>query len=72
MFLVGTQINYGLPNEAVALLKKGGCALAFIDDRFTPAFEKHAAAQGLKYHAVGSIDGFTYNGGASPPSPSSA
>ncbi|MEP9353200.1 glycosyltransferase family 39 protein [Xanthobacter sp. KR7-65] len=63
VFLVGTQINYGLPNEAAALLKKGGCALAFLDERFTPAFEKHAAALGLKYHAVATIAGFTYNGG---------
>lgn len=63
VFLVGTKINYGLPNEAAALLKKGGCALAFIDDRFTPSFEKHAASLDLKYHAVGTISGFTYNGG---------
>ena len=63
VFLVGTKINYGLPNEAAALLKKGGCALAFIDERFTPAFEKHAAALALKYHAVATISGFTYNGG---------
>lgn len=63
VFLVGTKINYGLPNEAAALLKKGGCALAFIDERFTPSFEKHAAALGLKYHAVATISGFTYNGG---------
>lgn len=63
VFLVGTQINYGLPHEAAALLKKGGCALAFIDERFTPAFEKHANALALKYHAVATISGFTYNGG---------
>ncbi|WP_296584699.1 glycosyltransferase family 39 protein [Xanthobacter sp.] len=63
VFLVGTQINYGLPNEAAALLKKGGCALAFIDDRFIPAFERHAGLLALKYHAVATISGFTYNGG---------
>ncbi len=63
VFLVGTQINYVLPNEAVALLKKGGCALAFIDARFTPAFERHAGLLALKYHAVATISGFTYNGG---------
>lgn len=63
VFLVGTKINYGLPNEAAALLKKAGCALAFIDDRFTPSFEKHAATLELKYHAVATISGFAYNGG---------
>ncbi|MFS8038190.1 ArnT family glycosyltransferase [Xanthobacter sp. AM11] len=63
VFLVGTDINYVLPHEAVTLLKKGGCALAFIDERFTPAFQKHAEAQALKYHAVATLEGFTYNGG---------
>lgn len=63
VFLVGTQIQYGLPKEAAALLKKGGCALAFIDERFTPVFERHAGLLGLKYHAVATISGFTYNGG---------
>lgn len=63
VFLVGTRINYGLPDEAVAIMKKGGCALTFTDERFAPLFEKRAAAAGLKYHAVATIAGFTYNGG---------
>lgn len=63
VFLVGTDINYVLPNEAAALMKKGGCSLAFMDERFTGNFEKHAAAHGLKYHAVATISGFVYNGG---------
>ncbi|MFG1300186.1 glycosyltransferase family 39 protein [Xanthobacter sp. V3C-3] len=63
VFLVGTKINYGPPDEAVAIMKKGGCALTFTDERFAPLFAKRAAAAGLKYHAVATIAGFTYNGG---------
>lgn len=63
VFLVGTDINYGSPAEAAALLKKGGCALAFIGDKMASAFETQASALDLKYNAVATIAGFTYNGG---------
>jgi hypothetical protein len=63
VFLVGTKINYILPDAAAVLLKQGGCALAFIDTRFHTYFETKASEIGLKYHAVATLSGFTYNGG---------
>ncbi|MDQ0506132.1 ArnT family glycosyltransferase [Xanthobacter agilis] len=63
VFLVGTRINYIAPTEAADLLKKGGCALAFIDRKMQPLFEKRAAELNLKYSAIATVDGFTYNGG---------
>ncbi|MFG1179392.1 ArnT family glycosyltransferase [Xanthobacter versatilis] len=63
VFLVGTKINYILPDAAAVLLKQGGCALAFIDTRFHTWFETKATEIGLKYHAVATLSGFTYNGG---------
>lgn len=63
VFLVGTKINYIAPVEAADLLKKGGCALAFIDRKMQPLFEQRAAQLNLKYSAIATVDGFTYNGG---------
>ncbi|WP_454917565.1 ArnT family glycosyltransferase [Xanthobacter sediminis] len=63
VFLVGTKINYIAPVEAADLLKKGGCALAFIDRKMQPLFEQRAAELNLKYSAIATVDGFTYNGG---------
>ncbi len=63
VFLVGTKINYIPPTEAAELLKKGGCALAFIDSKMRPLFEKRAAELDLKYGAIATVDGFAYNGG---------
>lgn len=63
VFLVGTKINYVGPLEAADLLKKGGCALAFIDRRMQPFFEARAATLKLKYSAIATVEGFAYNGG---------
>ncbi|MFG1478201.1 glycosyltransferase family 39 protein [Xanthobacter sp. V4C-4] len=63
VFLVGTKINYIAPTEAAELLKKGGCALAFIERRMQPLFEQRAGELKLKYSAIATVDGFTYNGG---------
>ncbi len=63
VFLVGTDIHYVAPREAVALLKQGGCKLAFIGANMQVPFERQAKAQDLKYSAVATVEGFTYNGG---------
>lgn len=64
VFLVGTKINYIAPTEAAEMLKtKGGCALAFIERRLQPLFEKRAQQLNLQYSAIATVDGFTYNGG---------
>jgi len=63
VFLVGTQIKYIGPEASADLLKQGGCALAFIDKRMQPRFERRAQALDLKYSALATVEGFTYNGG---------
>lgn len=64
VFLVGTDINYFSAFEAADLLKKGGCALAFIGEGpFRNQFEKRAKAIDLHYRQVATVEGFTYNGG---------
>lgn len=63
VFLVGTDIIYEGPDKAAEVLKKGGCRLAFIDAKWKPFFEKRAQELDLKYGAVATVEGFTYNGG---------
>ncbi|MFG1465390.1 glycosyltransferase family 39 protein [Xanthobacter sp. DSM 24535] len=63
VFLVGTDIKFTDPHQAGDLLKKGGCAIAFIGADMKPLFEAHARDIGLAYRATETVDGFTYNGG---------
>lgn len=63
VFLVGTDIKFTDPHQAGDLLKKGGCAIAFIGADMKPLFEAHARDIGLAYRATATVDGFTYNGG---------
>lgn len=63
VFLVGTDIRYTSAAASADLLKQGGCALAFIGQRFEKPFQKRAEELDLKYRAIGKVEGFTYNGG---------
>lgn len=63
VFLVGTDIKFMPAARAADHLKKGGCALAFIEDRVMGPFQARAAALGLKYRTVTTVEGFAYNGG---------
>lgn len=61
-FLVGTDLRFTDPVQAADLLKQGGC-MAFVGANMSPLFEQRAQEIGLRYKAVSSIAGFTYNGG---------
>ncbi len=63
VFLVGTDIKYVDFREVVDLLKQGGCALAFVEKSYMPAFEARSKQVDLHYRTVTTVDGFTYNGG---------
>ncbi|MEP9347753.1 glycosyltransferase family 39 protein [Xanthobacter sp. KR7-225] len=63
VFLVGTDIKFMPAALAADHLKQGGCALAFIENRVMGPFQIRAAAIGLKYRAVTTVEGFAYNGG---------
>jgi hypothetical protein len=63
VFLVGTDIKYVDFRDAVDLLKKGGCAMAFVGQGYMPAFEARAKQENLNYRKVTTVEGFAYNGG---------
>ncbi len=63
VFLVGTDIRYTSAAASADLLKQGGCALAFIGQKFEKPFQRRAAELDLKYRAIATVEGFTYNGG---------
>lgn len=62
-FLIGTQIQFKDPAQAADLLKAQPCSLAFIGSGMLALFSDRAAHVGLVYDNLGTVEGFTYNGG---------
>lgn len=63
VFLAGTGIQYIDPIKAADLLKKEGCALAFIGDNLDEVFQMWAGKIDLKFTRVNEVKGLAYNGG---------
>ncbi len=63
VFLAGTNIQYVDPIKAADLLKKGGCALAFIGKPLDQVFVLRAKQIGLNYTPITKVEGLAYNGG---------
>ncbi|MGQ3672814.1 ArnT family glycosyltransferase [Xanthobacter sp. TB0136] len=63
VFLTGTGIQYIDPIKAADLLKKEGCALAFIGDNLDEVFQMWAGKIDLKFTRVNEVKGLAYNGG---------
>lgn len=63
VFLAGTDIQYIDPIKAADLLKKGGCALAFIGKPLDQVFVLRAKQIGLNYTPITKVEGLAYNGG---------